>query len=162
VIVLWKCTSVPVAPLLKGQGAIPPKFHRSLVSLKLPMMLLCKGTCAPAAPHFQRPGRAVPPSCTPFWRPWESILLKIALSRFFHSQSIYDTGSDYFTWKFMLYQFFFKENVRYPVWTCNMGPDFSDSRDPIFSDSRDPMIICSDSRDPIFNSRDPNRVPKTP
>jgi len=42
------------------------------------------------------------------------------------------------------------------------GPDFSDCRDPIFSDSRDPMIIFSDSRDPIFNSRDPNRVPKTP
>jgi len=42
------------------------------------------------------------------------------------------------------------------------GPDFFDSRDPIFSESRDPMIILSDSRDPIFNSRDPNRVPKTP
>jgi len=38
----------------------------------------------------------------------------------------------------------------------------SDSRDSIFSDSRDPMTIFSDSRDPIFNSRDPNRVPKTP
>jgi len=24
------------------------------------------------------------------------------------------------------------------------------------------MIILSDSRDPIFDSRDPNRVPKTP
>jgi len=46
----------------------------------------------------------------------------------------------------MKYQFFFKENVTYPVWTF---------RDPIFSDSRDPMIIFSDSRDP-------NRVPKTP
>ena len=46
-------------------------------------------------------------------------------------------------------QFFLKENVRYPVWTC---------RDPIFSDSRDPMIIFSDSKDPILNSR----VPKTP
>jgi len=42
------------------------------------------------------------------------------------------------------------------------GPDFSDSRDPIFSDSKDPMIIISDSSDLIFNSRDPNRVPKTP
>jgi len=42
------------------------------------------------------------------------------------------------------------------------GPDFSDSRDPIFSDSRGPMIIFTESRDPIFNSRDPNRVPKTP
>ena len=41
---------------------------------------------------------------------------------------------------------FFKENVRYPVWTC---------RDPIFSDSRNPMMIFADSRDP-------NRVPKTP
>ena len=40
--------------------------------------------------------------------------------------------------------------------------DFSDSTDPIFSDSWKPMIIFSDSRDPIFNSRDPNRVPKTP
>jgi len=35
------------------------------------------------------------------------------------------------------------------------GPDFSDSRDPILSDSKDPMINFSDSRDP-------NRVPKTP
>jgi len=42
------------------------------------------------------------------------------------------------------------------------GPDFSDSRDPIFFDSRDTMMIFSDSRDPIFNSRGPNRVPKTP
>jgi len=43
-----------------------------------------------------------------------------------------------------------------------VGTRFSDSRDPIFPDSRDPMIIFSDSRDLIFNSRDPNRVPKTP
>jgi len=42
------------------------------------------------------------------------------------------------------------------------GPDFSESRDPIFSNSRNSMIIFSDSRDPIFNSRDPNRVRKTP
>jgi len=42
-----------------------------------------------------------------------------------------------------------------------VGTRFSDSRDPIFFDSRDPMMIFSDSRDPIFNSRDPNRVPKT-
>jgi len=42
------------------------------------------------------------------------------------------------------------------------GPDFSDSTDPILSDFGDPMIIFSDYRDPIFNSRDPNRVPKTP
>jgi len=49
--------------------------------------------------------------------------------------------------------YFFKENVRYPVWTC---------RDPIFSDFRDALIIFFDSRDPIFNSRDPIRVPKTP
>jgi len=42
------------------------------------------------------------------------------------------------------------------------GPDFSDSRDPIFYDSMDPMISFSDSGAPIFNSRDPNRVPKTP
>jgi len=36
-----------------------------------------------------------------------------------------------------------------------VGTDFSDSRDPIFSDSGDSMIIFSDSRDP-------NRVPRTP
>jgi len=42
------------------------------------------------------------------------------------------------------------------------GSDFSYSRDPIFSGFRDPMIFFSDSRDLIFNSRDPNRVPKTP
>ena len=41
-------------------------------------------------------------------------------------------------------------------------PDFPDSKHPIFFDSRGPMIIFSDFRDPIFNSRDPNRVPKTP
>jgi len=35
------------------------------------------------------------------------------------------------------------------------GPDISDFRDSIFSDSRNPMIIFADSRDP-------NRVPKTP
>jgi len=35
------------------------------------------------------------------------------------------------------------------------GPDFSDSRDLIFSNFRDLMIIFSDSKDP-------NRVPKTP
>jgi len=40
---------------------------------------------------------------------------------------------------------FFKETVRYLVWTC-----------------RDPMTMFTDSRDPMFNSRDPNRVPKTP
>jgi len=43
---------------------------------------------------------------------------------------------------------FFKEKVRYPVWTC---------RDPIFSDSRGPMILLSAFRDPIFNSGDPKR-----
>jgi len=32
----------------------------------------------------------------------------------------------------------------------------------ILSDSRDPMIIFPDHRDPIFNSKDPNRVLKTP
>jgi len=42
------------------------------------------------------------------------------------------------------------------------GSDISDSRDPILSDFRDPMIIFFGSRDPIFNSRNPNRVPKTP
>jgi len=48
---------------------------------------------------------------------------------------------------------FFKENVSYPVWICR--DPISDSRDPILSDFRDPMIIFCDSRDP-------NRVPKTP
>jgi len=42
------------------------------------------------------------------------------------------------------------------------GPDFSDSSDPIVFDSRDPIMIFSDTRDPIFDSRDENRVPKTP
>jgi len=37
-----------------------------------------------------------------------------------------------------------------------------DLQGPDFSDSRESMIIFSDFRDPIFNSRDPNRVPKTP
>ena len=46
----------------------------------------------------------------------------------------------------ILYSGFFKENIRYSVWTC---------RDPIFSDSRDPMTIFADSREP-------NRVLKTP
>jgi len=54
---------------------------------------------------------------------------------------------------FIFSQFFLKENVRYPVWTC---------RDPIFSDSRKPLIVFPDSWDPIFNSKDPNGVPKTP
>jgi len=49
-ILLWKSTSIPVAPLLKRQGAILPTFHRSRASLKLPMMLLCKGTCVLVAP----------------------------------------------------------------------------------------------------------------
>jgi len=43
-------------------------------------------------------------------------------------------------------QVFFKENVKDPVWI---------SRDPIFFDFRGPKIVFSDSRDP-------NRVPKTP
>jgi len=43
-----------------------------------------------------------------------------------------------------------------------VGTRFSDSRDPIFSDSRNLMIIFSDYKDTIFNSRDPNRVPKSP
>ena len=37
-----------------------------------------------------------------------------------------------------------------------------DLQGPDVSDSRDPMIIFADYRDPIFNSRDLNRVPKTP
>jgi len=40
--------------------------------------------------------------------------------------------------------------------------NFPDSRDLILSHFRDPMINLSDSMDLIFNSRDPNRVPKTP
>jgi len=48
---------------------------------------------------------------------------------------------------------FFKENIRYPVWT---------RWDPIFSDSGNPIIIFSNSKDPIFNSTDLNRVPETP
>jgi len=46
----------------------------------------------------------------------------------------------------LVYAGLFKENVRYPVWICRV---------PIFFDFRDPMIIFSDSRDP-------NRVPKSP
>ena len=45
--------------------------------------------------------------------------------------------------KFIINIVFLKENVKYLVWTF---------RNPIFSDSRDPIV----------NSRDPNRVPKTP
>jgi len=47
----------------------------------------------------------------------------------------------------------FKDNVKYPVWTC---------RNPTFSDCREPMIILCGSRDPVFNSMNPNRVPKIP
>jgi len=54
----------PRFPLLKGQGEILPLFHRSPASLKLPMMLLCKGTCASVAPPSKGRG-AMPPSCTP-------------------------------------------------------------------------------------------------
>jgi len=53
-ILLWKGTSAPVVSHLKGQGEIPPSFHRSPASLKLPMMLLCKGICAPVDIPFQR------------------------------------------------------------------------------------------------------------
>jgi len=35
------------------------------VSLKLPMMLLCKGTCAPVAPPPFKGQGAVSQSCTP-------------------------------------------------------------------------------------------------
>ena len=51
------------------------------------------------------------------------------------------------------FQFFFKETVTDPVWTC---------RDPIFYNSWDPMIIFSDSRGSIFNSRDPIKHIKNP
>jgi len=33
--------------------------------MKLLMILLCRGTCVPVDPPFQRAGGAVPPSCTP-------------------------------------------------------------------------------------------------
>ena len=34
----------------------PPAFHHSPVSLKLPVMLLCKGICAPVVPPFKGQG----------------------------------------------------------------------------------------------------------
>ena len=43
-----------------------------------------------------------------------------------------------------------------------VGTRFLSSRDQIFSDCRDPVTTFADSRDPICNSRDTNRVPKTP
>ena len=46
---------------------------------------------------------------------------------------------------YIIHIFFFEENDRYLVWTC-----------------RDPTMTFSDSMGPILNSRDPNRVPKTP
>jgi len=42
------------------------------------------------------------------------------------------------------------------------GHIFSDTRDPILFDSREPMTIFAASRDPSFNSRDLNRVFKSP
>jgi len=47
---------------------------------------------------------------------------------------------------------FFKDIVKYLVWTF---------RDPI-SLILGTRMILSDYRDPILNSRDPNRLPKTP
>ena len=56
---LWKGTSAPVAPFSKGQGAMPPSFHRSPASLKLPMMLYVRAL-VPPLPPFQRSGRQCP------------------------------------------------------------------------------------------------------
>ena len=63
VICLWKRTSTPVAAALsKGQGAIPPSFHRSPVSLKLPWCCYIR-SLVPPLPSLPRHAR-------PFWRPW--------------------------------------------------------------------------------------------
>jgi len=50
----------PVASLSEEQGEITPSFVRSPAYLKLPMMLLCKGTCAPVAPPFKGQEGIVP------------------------------------------------------------------------------------------------------
>jgi len=52
----------------RARGNTPP-FYRSPVSLKLPMMLLCKGTCAPLAPPFKGQGSQCPRHAPPFRRP---------------------------------------------------------------------------------------------
>jgi len=61
-ILLLKGTS-PCYPYFKRPGGNAPSFHRSPASLKLPMMLLCKGTCAPIAPLSKGRGEVLP-SCT--------------------------------------------------------------------------------------------------
>ena len=63
-ILFWKGTSAPIAPLSKEQGQITPSFHRFPASLKLPVMLLCKGTCASVAP-LSKGRESLSPSCTP-------------------------------------------------------------------------------------------------
>jgi len=52
----------PCCSLVRRAGAILPSFQRSMASLILLMMLLCKGTCAPVPP-FKGQG-AVSPSFT--------------------------------------------------------------------------------------------------
>jgi len=54
---------------------------------------------------------------------------------------------------FVIYLQFFKENIRYPVWTC---------RDAISLIQRTWWQFFLISRDQIFNFKDPNRVPDTP
>jgi len=57
----------PCCPSAEGNT---PSFYRSPVSLKLPMMLLCKGTCAPVVPLFERAGRKCLRHAPPFRRTW--------------------------------------------------------------------------------------------
>jgi len=54
----------PCCSPLKGHGVITPSFYRSPASLKLTIMLLCKGTCSPVSSPFSGQGEA-PPSCSP-------------------------------------------------------------------------------------------------
>jgi len=56
----------------KSRGEIPPPFHRSLASLKLPVILLCKGTYVP---HFKRHGGQCPRHALSFRCPcWDKSL----------------------------------------------------------------------------------------
>jgi len=80
---LRKGTSAAVALFWKGRGKCPwyfILFHLSLVSLKLPMMLLCKGTCAPVE---LRKGTSA--AVALFWKgggkcPWYFILFHLSLA----------------------------------------------------------------------------------
>jgi len=58
----------PCCPSAEGNT---PSFYRSPVSLKLPMMLLCKGTCAPVVPLFERAGGKCLRHAPLFRRPWQ-------------------------------------------------------------------------------------------